>query len=343
MKTYKLVLLGFGNVGQALASLLLEKRSELQHRHSIQFIVTAVATGTHGRALNPNGLDLERALEIMQSGGSLTELSPFPAPTDIIELIKASEADVLFENTPVSYKDGQPAVSYIETALENGMHAITANKGSVVHGYHRLHTLAANSGLKFFFESTVMDGVPIFSAFRQMPAVNLSAIWGILNSTTNLILSRMEAGDSFDEAVRHSQQIGIAETDPSGDIDGWDAAVKLSAMITVLMDQPYTPDLVNRTGIRSITSKKIAEAKAKGKRYKLVAHAWKEGEQVKAEVSPELVGKDSVLFNITGSTAIVQFESDVLGKLSFIEEDLGTRTTAYGLLTDFINAVGNVK
>jgi len=339
MKIYKLVLLGFGNVGQALARLLLEKRSELQHRYLTRFMVTAVATGTHGRALNPNGIDLERALEIIQSGGSLDELSPSSAPPDNLELIRASGADVLFENTPVSYRDGQPAISYIETALKNGMHAITANKGSVVHGYHSLTALAAKHGLEFFFESTVMDGVPIFAAFRHMPAVNLSAIWGVLNSTTNLILSRMEAGDSFDKAVRHSQQIGIAETDPSGDIEGWDAAVKLSAMITVLMDHPFTPDLVDRTGIESITPKMIAEAKAEGKRYKLVAHAWKEGEQFKAKVSPELVGPDSVLFNINGSTAIVQFESDVLGKLSFIEEDLGTRTTAYGLLADFINAV----
>jgi len=339
MKIYKLILLGFGNVGQALARLLLEKRSELQNRYLIRFMVTAIATGTHGRALNANGLDLERALEIMQSGGSLDELSPSPAPTDNLELIRASNADVMFENTPVSYKDGQPAISHIETALENGMQAFTANKGSVVHGYSRLHALAANQGLKFFFESTVMDGVPVFAAFRQLPAVNLSAIWGVLNSTTNLILSRMEAGDSFDEAVRHSQQIGIAETDPSGDIEGWDAAVKLSAMITVLMDHPFTPDLVDRTGIGSITPKMIADAKAEGKRYKLVAHAWKEGEQVKAKVSPELVGTDSVLYNISGTTCIVQFESDVLGKLSFIEKDLGTRTTAYGLLADFINAV----
>ncbi len=339
MKIYKMVFMGFGNAGQALAHLLLEKCSELQQCHSIRFMVTAIATGTHGRALNPNGLDLKRALEIMQSGGSLDQLSPSPAPTDNLQLIRVSGADVLFENTPVNYKNGQPAISYIKAALKNGMHAFTANKGTVVHGYRRLTALAADHGVKFLFESTVMDGTPIFSAFRQMPVVGLSAIWGVLNSTTNLILSRMEEGSSFDEAVRYTQQIGMAETDPSGDIDGWDAAVKLSAMITVLMDHPFTPDLVDRTGIRNITQKMIAEAKAEGKRYKLVAHAWKEGKQITAKVSPELVDRDSVLYNISGSTAIVQFESDVLGKLSLIEEDLGTRTTAYGLLADFINAV----
>jgi len=331
MKTYKLVLIGFG--------LLLEKRSELENRYSIRFMVTAVATGTHGRALNPDGLDLERALEIRKSGCSLDELSPSPAPPDNLELIRASGADVMFENTPVSYKDGQPAITHIEAALENNMHAITANKGAVVHGYRRLRSLAADHGVKFFFESTVMDGVPIFSSFRQLPAVGLSAVWGVLNSTTNLILSRMEAGESFDDAVRYSQEIGIAETDPSGDIDGWDAAVKLAAMITVLMDHPLTPDLVDRTGVGNVTPEMIAEAKARGKRYKLVARAWKEGGKVKAKVSPELVGPDSVLYNINDTAAIVQFKSDVLGTLSFIEEDLGTRTTAYGLLADFINAV----
>lgn len=340
MKLFKSVLLGFGHVGQALARLLLEKRSELEHHYSIHFMVTAVATHTHGRALNPDGLDLEKALEIMDSSGSLDELSPLPAPRDNLELIRASGADVMFENTPVSYKDGQPAISHIETALKNNMHAITANKGTVVHGYHRLKALAAEHKVKFFFESTVMDGVPIFSSFRQLPAVGLSAIQGVLNSTTNLILSRLEAGDSFDETVRYSQEMGIAETDPSGDIDGWDAAVKLAVLITVLMDHPFTPDLVDRSGIRSITPEMIDKAKAEGKRYKLVAHAWKEGEKIKAKVSPELVGQDSILYSINGSATIVQFKSDVLGKLSFIEEDLGPRTTAYGLLADFINAVG---
>jgi homoserine dehydrogenase len=341
MKTYKLVLLGFGNVGQALARLLLEKRSELQDRYSTRFTVTAIGAEptTQGRALNAGGLDLERALEIVKGGGLLDELSTSPAPPDNHGLIRASGADVVFENTPVNYKDGQPAISHIETALENGMHAFTANKGTVVHGYHRLSALAAKHGVKFFFESTVMDGVPVFSAFRQLPVVGLSAIGGVLNSTTNIILSRMEAGDSFDEAVEYSLKLGFAETDPSGDIDGWDAAVKLSAMVTVLMDYPFTPDQVDRTGIRSVTPKMVAEAKAEDKRYKLVAHATKEGEHVKARVSPELVSSDSVLYNISDSAAIVQFESDVLGTLSFIEEDLGTRTTAYGLLADFLNAV----
>ncbi|MBW1903169.1 MAG: homoserine dehydrogenase [Deltaproteobacteria bacterium] len=277
----------------------------------------------------------------MEKGGSLNELSVSTAPEDTAEFIRICGADVMFETTPVSYKDGQPAINHIEAALQNGMHAVTANKGPVVHAFRWLSSMATNKGLKFFFESTVMDGAPVFSVFRELPAVNVTAIYGVLNSTTNLIITRMEDGNSFDEALQHAKDIGIVETDPTGDLEGWDAAVKISAMITVLMDYPFTPDLVDRTGITGITAEMIADAKAQNKRYKLVAHAWTEGTEVKAKVAPKLIGTDSMLYNVRGTTSFAQFESDVLGKLSIVEDDPGIRNTAYGLLADFINAVSH--
>ncbi len=339
MSHYKLALLGFGNVGQALAQLLLRKRKELETVYNLTFSITAIATGRHGAAINPDGIEIEKALILIQAGGSLDELSIAPPPTDMHEFIQASGADVLFENTPVSYVDGQPALNHLRTALENGMHAITANKGPVVHGYRELKQLAEDKGRKFYFESTVMDGAPIFALFREtLPAAQVVSFRGILNSTTNLILTRMEAGESFSEAVAYAQSIGIAETDPSGDVDGWDAAVKVAALVTVLMDIPLKPDEVDRTGIRKITSQHIAEAKAAGKRWKLICSAKKRGNRVNARVAPEMVGPESSFYSIDGTTSIVEFESDVLGKLSIIETDPGPETTAYGLLADFINA-----
>ena len=220
------------------------------------------------------------------------------------------------------------------------MHAFTANKGPVVHGYRELISLAEKNGVKFFFESAVMDGAPVFSVFRgAMPAANVTGIKGVLNSTTNLILTHMEEGKSFDEAVAYSQSIGIAETDPSGDVNGWDAAIKVCALVTVLMDTPLKPDQVDRTGIGEITKEKIAAAQEAGKRWKLVCTATKEGGEITARVKPEMVGPDSPLYNIDGTTSIVQFDTDVLGNLSLIETDPGTETTAYGLLADFLNAV----
>ena len=160
---------------------------------------------------------------------------------------------MLFENTPVSYSDGQPALDHVREALENNMHALTANKGPVVFGYRDLTSLAKKTGKKFLFESTVMDGAPVLSVFREaLPAANVSSFKGILNSTTNLIFTKMEGGQNMDEAVIYAQSIGIAETDPSGDLDGWDAAIKVCVLASVLMDSPITPDQVDRTGIREI-------------------------------------------------------------------------------------------
>jgi len=340
LKSYKFALLGFGNVGQAFARLLQRKALTLNDEYGIAFLVTAIATGSHGRAINPAGIDLDTAVELMQQGGSLDKLSIVPAPVDNIEFIRASGADVLFENSPVSYADGQPALTHIRTALEAGMHAVTANKGPVVHGYHELTRLAGEHGVRFLFESTVMDGAPVFGVAREaIPAAKFSRIQGVLNSTTNLILTRMEVGESFDQAVAYAQSIGIAETDPSGDVDGWDASVKISALITVLMDTPFTPDKVDRQGIRAITPEKIAEAKAAGKRWKLICTAERQGGAIKATVAPQMVGPDTAMYTLEGTTSIVTMESDVLGPLSLLESDPGPHTTAYGLLADFINAV----
>ena len=338
MKNFRLALLGFGNVGQAFARLLKRKRNTLLKDYGVGFDITGIATARHGLAIQPGGLDIEQALQAVSSGGNLNEISSQPSPSDLFEFIRSCGADVLFENTPVNYADGQPAVSYLKAALETGMHAITANKGPVVHAYRQLTDLAAQVGRRFYFESAVMDGAPIFSLFRySLPAVDLRSFTGILNSTTNLILTRMEAGESSAAAVAYAQSIGIAETDPSGDIDGWDAAVKVAAMVTVLMGLPLKPSQVERTGIRSLSSDDIHQAHAHGKRWKLVCSAHRQGSQVTARVAPQLVGPDSPLYGVSGTSSIVSFESDVLPQLSIVEGNPGPETTAYGLLADFIN------
>ena len=340
MSHYKLAFLGFGNVGVALAELLLRKESEIKQKHNITFEVTGIATGRHGLAICPGGINLPQALSLVNDGKSLAPINQHPASTTVEDFILNCGADVLFEATPINYESGQPAVDYIRASLESGMHVFTANKGPVVHAYQSLTALAESKNVKFYFESTVMDGAPIFGLFREtLPASQIQGFRGVLNSTTNVILTRMENGESFDEAVAYAQSIGIAETDPSGDIDGWDAAVKLSALATVLMDIPTKPQDVTRTGIREITADDIALAKSKGMRWKLICEARWVDDQLQKTVSPQMVGVESPFFGINGTTSIVQIESDVLGKLSILEEDPGTHTTAYGMLADFLNAV----
>jgi homoserine dehydrogenase len=339
MSHYRLALLGFGNVGRALARLLQRKETELKDRYGITFSVTGIATGRHGIAIDPAGLDLDKVFALVESNQSLSPISRFPV-SDSMDFIRKCPADVLFENSPVNHQNGEPAVTYIRTALKRGMHAITANKGAVVHAYRELTELAEEKGRKFYFESTVMDGAPIFSLFRSaLPAAQVLGFRGILNSTTNIILGSMENGGSFEEAVKYTQSIGLAETDPSADVDGWDAAIKVAALVTVLMDIPLTPQQVERTGIRGITAERIANAIADGKRWKLVCTAERDGANVKACVAPELVSPASPLYNIAGSTSLIEFKTDVLGDLSITETDPTPANTAYGLLADFINAV----
>jgi len=339
MAAYKIAFLGFGHVGQALAALLMRKRLELKEHYGITFSTVGIATARHGKIINPAGLDLTGAVQLVRSGNSLN-LMTHTLTLDAPDYIRKCGADVLFENTTVNHENGQPAVDHLRLALECGMHAITANKGPVVYAYRELTELARAHGRKFLFESTVMDGAPIFSLFRRtLPGAQLLGLRGILNSTTNLILTRMEAGESFEAAVKFAQSAGLAETDPSADVDGWDAAIKIAALVSVLMDVPCTPQQVERTGIRAITPEMIQAAKAEGKRWKLVCSAEREGTALKARVAPELVAPSSPLYSVSGASSIVEFKTDVLTSLSIVEGNPGPETTAYGLLADFIEAV----
>ena len=345
---YNLAFIGFGNVARALARLLERKRDLLKSKYDITYSVTGIATGSHGFAVNPNGLDIHKALELVESKQSISPLSTVQVE-DSLSVIKHSNANVMFENSPVNTQTGQPALDHIRAALNLGMHAITANKGPVVHGYRELTALAESKRKKFRFESAVLGGAPVFSVFREaFPLAELSSIKGIFNATTNIILSRMENGESYEDAVKYSQSIGVAETDPTNDVDGWDAAIKVAALVTVLMDTPMTPQQVKPTGIRGITSGMIAKAKAEGKRYKLVCSAEKIGDTVNASVAPQLVDSSSPLYGMMNSSTGLTLRTDVILDYSItLSEKPGMQggpvETAYGLFADFVSIASAVK
>mgnify|MGYP001572135019 CR=1 FL=1 len=341
---YKLALIGFGNVARALARLLVRKQDLLKSQHDVTFSFTGIATGNHGFAVNPSGLDIQKALELVESGQSIFPLSSFDVQ-DSMAVIQHSQADVMFENSPVNTQTGQPALDHIRKAFDLNMHAVTANKGPVVHGYRELTALAKSKGKCFGFESTVLGGAPVFSLYREaFPLAELASIKGIFNATTNVILTLMENGEAYDDAVKYAQSIGLAETDPTNDVDGWDAAIKVAALVTVLMDTPMTPQQVNPTGIRGITPEMIAKAKAEGRRYKLVCSAEKVGDKVTASVSPQLVDSTSPLYGMMNSSTGITFRTDVILDYSItLSEKPGMKggpvETAYGLFADFVNAV----
>ncbi|MCJ7512273.1 MAG: homoserine dehydrogenase [Anaerolineales bacterium] len=337
---YDLAMLGFGNVGRALARLLVAKQEFIRLRHAVTFRVVGIYTQRHGCALDPEGIELLRAVRLVERGQTLSELTQLAEPPDALAFLRTCGANLLMESTPVNYETGQPALDYLKTALEIGMHAISANKGPVVHGYEELTGLAEARQLRFLFESAVMDGAPIFSLWREtLPGAVLTGFRGILNSTTNYILTRMEAGESYAEALAHAQQIGIAETDPSGDVQGWDAAVKVAALVTVLMGRACTPAQVEREGIASVTPERIRQAKAAGQRWKLICSAGWEGNVLTTRVAPEPIDSGDPLFNVSGTSSALTFFTDVLPALTVIEGNPGPETTAFGMLADFLRVV----
>ena len=312
-----------------------DRAQELRDRYGITFRITGIASRRLGWIANPEGLDAA----ILLSAGIEDLKSQAGEYRDVRQWLAAAHADVLFEATSLNVQSGQPAIDHIRAALEHGAHAITANKGPIVHAYRELRDLAADKGKRFLFESTVMDGVPIFSFFDQLPAIHLQGFYGILNSTTNVILSQMEEGLSFDDALKKAQELGIAETDATHDIDGWDAAIKTAALITVLMDVPIRLDQIAREGIRDLTPSAVRNAKRDGWPFKLVCRARRTANGIEASVAPEKVRASEPMARISGTSSYVYFETDIFPGLAITEENPGLYATAYGLLADFVRCV----
>jgi homoserine dehydrogenase len=348
--TYNLCFLGLGNVNRTLVRLLEDRAEELREHHRISWRITGVASRRLGWVADSSGLesaavlalnsDLDAGLSRTKPALSLSKgvSAPRGSPphTNVREWLAAAQADVLFEATSLNVENGEPAADHVRAALEHGANAITANKGPIVHAFRELRDLAAARGKRFLFESTVMDGVPIFSLFHQLPVIHLRGFHGILNSTTNVILSEMESGLSFEAALTKAQALGIAETDATHDIDGWDAAVKTAALITVLMDVPLRLNEIERDGIRGLRGDAVRAARKEGRPYKLVCRARREGNTARASVRPEQVATSDPMAGVAGTSSYVFFETDIFPGLGITEENPGLYATAYGMLADFV-------
>lgn len=337
---HNLCMLGFGNVGRALARLLVEKRDELRERFRIDFRVTGAASRRMGWLVAPEGFDEDelatgdlRADE--RSAGERRAVETFE------DWLAEARPDVMFEATSLEPTTGEPAVSRIRAAIGAGAHIVTANKGPVVHAHRELAELAAQSRRRFFHEAAVADCLPVFSLFREtLPLARLRGFSGLLNSTTNIILESVAAGGTFDEGVQRARSLGVTETDPAYDVDGWDAAVKTCALANVLMDADLKLDDVRREGVRELNEEEVRAASAEGRPYRLVARARRdEAGRVEASVGPERVEPAGPFASLGGTTLAVHFELDVLRGLTLVAHHPDLRSTAYAMLADFVNAV----
>ena len=314
--------------------LLIAKRSELRDKYAIEWRLTGVASRRIGWIADPSGLDPEALLV-----GQFPSIPAWKTPHNLHQWLATADPQVFFEASSLDWRSGQPAIDHLKAALESGAHAVSANKGPIVHAYRELCALAKARGRKFLFESTVMDGTPIFSMFpHSLPAVDLRGFRGVLNATTNVVLTEMEKGLTLEQAVKRAQEIGVAETDPSDDLDGWDATVKVAALVIVLMGVDIKLDQIDRTGIRGITPEQILAARESGMRYKLICRAERTPAGIRASVKPEQLPLTDPFALLEGTTSAVRFDLDVFG-LSIVEHKAAVIATAYGLLGDFIRAV----
>jgi homoserine dehydrogenase len=315
-----------------LLRLLISKESELRRKYDVRWRLTGVASRRIGWIAEPDGLNPIAALS-----GHFPNVSA--SSRNVREWLERAKVDVLFEASSLDAQNGQPAIEHIIAALEYGAHAISANKGPIVYAYRELIALAKEKGRQFLFESTVMDGVPIFSLFPLgLPVTELRGFSGVLNSTTNVVLTEVEKGRSFDEAILRAQAMGIAETDPAQDLDGIDSAIKVAVLATVLMGVPTRIEQVQRTGIRDLSEEKIRSVRSAGMRYKLVCRAERRGDGVDCHVGPELLLLSDPMAGLEATSSAIRFDLDVFG-LSMVEHNPGVDATGYGLLADFLRAV----
>ena len=331
MKKYRLAFIGFGNVGRALVRLLVSKTTELRDNYGIEWEITGVATRRIGWRADGNAIDVTK---VLSSNDETT------THNSIDEWLARATPDVVFETTSLNRETGQPAIDYLKKSLQAGAHAITANKGAIVYGYEQLNELAIAKGKRLLFESTVLDSAPVFSLFREtLPAVKVRGFSGVFNSTTNVILETMEAGRSFAEGVKTAQELGIAETDPSHDVDGFDSIMKICSVARVILRSPLLPNEVRREGIRGLDTATLQAARAEGKPYKLISRATVNPDgSVNASVRPEQITTNDPFGGVRGTSLAVHFELDTIPGLTVVSHRPNLQSTAYGLLADFVNA-----
>jgi len=339
----RLAIIGFGNVGQEFARMLLQKRQWLLRNKGLDVEVLAIATKSKGSLLSRCAIDLEAALKHLEEKRTfkgLPEYCDLPA----LKIISNCDADMMIELTTLNVESGQPAIDHIKTALDVGMDVVTANKGPVAWAFDELRDRARARSLRFRFEGTVMDGTPVFNLVeRTLPGCQIIGLEGVLNSTSNFVLDEMVKGRTMESAIKEAQAMGIAEADPSLDIDGWDAAAKITALANVIMEAGLTPKDVQREGIRGMTPEHIKSVAAKGNRIRLVARAERSGGTAKLSVEPKVIGPDSIFWSVQGTSSALKFETDLMGDLAIMEIGPGTTQTAYAIFSDMLMTIEAIR
>ncbi|MDY0234787.1 MAG: hypothetical protein RBR71_02090 [Gudongella sp.] len=339
-KKLKAAMLGFGNAGQAFARLLMDKHDEIIDKYKCDIQVVAISTNSRGSIVNEAGIDLKSALSDLEKLSHFDENRDDYSKYNSMEIANSVDYDVIIELTPLEIFTGQPAIDHIKTAFNRKKHAITANKGPIAWAYEELKDLAKKQGVLFYYETTVMDGTPIFNLVEEtLEFCKVTEINGILNSTTNYVLEEIAKGKEYDDVIVEGKKRGFIEANPAMDIEGWDAAAKTAVLLNVLMGANITPKDIERKGIEDINLKQLEDASKRGNVIKLICHGSIQDGKVIGRVQPKEIGMDSIYSNIKGTSSIVTITTDLMGAVSIVEHEPEIQQTAYGVFGDLIRVI----
>jgi homoserine dehydrogenase len=332
----KIALIGCGSVGQGLLQLLRDKGTALKREYNFEAQVVAVATRSRGTLVHAHRLDSTAVLDAIKAGSlnHYPDTAGLARDWDALRIARESQADVLIEASPTDLRTAQPALDHCRAALASGKHLVLANKGPISVAYHELHNTAQQAGKLLRFEATVMGGTPsIRLALQALAGCTITEVRGIFNGTTNFILTQMELGTSYADALAQAQQLGYAEADPTADVDGWDAAGKALILAAAVFGKQFTLDNMQVHGIRGITPDNIFAAHEEGECWKLIASMTPDG----GSVAPTRLLNSDPLASVKGITNAITYVTDVLGEITLIGPGAGGLQTGFALLSDLLD------
>lgn len=341
-----LALAGFGNVARRFVRLLAERERELAAL-GLEPRVIGIATKRHGAIFSARGIDAVAQAARVERGERLDDGVAVDVADTAALIARASEVwepTALVETTTLDIRAGQPAIDHVRAAIRGGLHVVTANKGPAAFAARALIGEATDRGVSFLFEGAVMDGIPVFNLVREtMPAVRVTGFEGVVNTTTNQMLVAIERGEKAEAALARMQAEGIAEADPSLDLDGWDAAAKTAALANVLLDAGMTPHDVTREGLGAGVEARVRDASTRGTRLKLVAAARREAGRVHAEVRLREVDATGPFGSLDGPANALRIDTDLLGPVVITQLEGSLTATAYALVSDLVTVARRLR
>jgi homoserine dehydrogenase len=337
MKTIDIILLGYGRVGKAFVSLILEKQDYCLNRYNLFVRIGVVLTSRGGLFLNPDK-EGPVALFDLVTGSKLEDFPSWRPDLDFEEVLEHQDLDVLVDCTPSNIQDGEPSLGYTHRALDRGWNVVTANKGALVVDYGGIRNKAEKNRVSLGMSGATAAALPTLDVVLHcMAGAEINKIEGILNGTTNYILTRMNEGITYPVALQEAQQMGIAEPDPSQDVEGWDTAVKILIITNAILGAGYTLSDIHVEGITNIPSELLEETKKTGKEIKLIGRFIQDGDAGVLETRLSPIEPSHPLFGINGAQKGITFFSDTMDSVTVTGGKSDPRGAAAALLKDIIN------